>query len=174
MVETFDEMPGIVGLIETARSTAQSEPAKKLGAMQEEIREHLLSSFVMRRPAEWVLNELDEVLLEASIEGWDGYGARPLDPASYGFARRFLNALPANTPLPEVGADSDGEVSLDWIFGERRALTVSIGPTGRCTFAWMLGQSTNRGTDWIDDEIPAQIIFALGQLASSRTGKRVR
>jgi len=155
---------GMPGLIAPARSTAQSLPAKKIEEMREVIREHLLASYVMRNPAEQVLTELDAVRSEASREGWDGYGARPLDPASYDFAIRFLNGLPTTAPLPEVSADSDGEVALDWVFAERKAMTVSIGPTGRCTYAWMLGQSTIRGTDWIEDEIPASIIFALGQL----------
>jgi hypothetical protein len=125
----------------------------------------------MRNPAERILNELDEVRAEASYKGWDGYDASPLDQASYDFAIRFLNALPNTAPLPEVSADSDGEVAFDWIFGERRALTVRIGPTGRCTFAWMLGQSTHRGTVWIDDEIPSTISFALGQLARNAVAK---
>jgi hypothetical protein len=171
MEATFE---GMSGLIVPARSTAQSDPAKKLDAMLEMIREHRLKSYVMRGPVERVLTELGEVCAEASKEGWDGYGARPLDPASYDFAIRFLNALPTYAPLPEVSADIDGEIALDWIFGQRKALTVSIGPTGRCTYAWMLGQSTNRGTDWIDDEIPANIVFALGQLARATASKQAR
>jgi len=171
MEATFE---GMSGLIMPAKSTALSEPAMKLEKMQQMIREHLLGSYVMSNAIDRVLAELDEVHLEASREGWDGYGALPLNPASYDFVIRFLNALPAAAPLPEVGADADGEVSLDWVFGERKALSVSIGPTGRCTFAWMLGQSTSRGTVWIDDEIPAQIAFALGQLARSATAKYAR
>jgi hypothetical protein len=169
MAATFEGMPG---LIAPARSTAQSDSAKELDRMLEMIREHRLESYIMRNPAERVLTDLDDVLSEASHEGWDGYGARPLSPASYDFAIRFLNALPNTAPLPEVSADTDGEVALDWIFGRRRALTVSIGPTGRCTYAWMLGQTTHRGTEWIDDEIPETIVFALGQLARDTAGIR--
>jgi hypothetical protein len=158
----FEGMPG---LIAPSRSTAQSDPAKKIEQMYEKVRLELLSSYVMGNPAEQVLAELEEVRSEASGEGWDGYGARPLSPGSFDFAIRFLNALPTDAPVPEASASPDGEISLDWIFGERKALTVSIGPTGRCTYAWMLGQSTNRGTAWVENEIPAPIVFALGQLA---------
>jgi hypothetical protein len=70
-----------------------------------------------------------------------------------------------------VSADAEGEVALDWVFGERKALTVSIGPTGRCTFAWMLGQKTNQGTDWIDNEIPEEIMSALGKLVRDAAAK---
>jgi hypothetical protein len=142
--------------------------------MLEKIREHLLFSYALSNSAEQALTELREVLAEASREGWDGYGARPLHPLSYDFAVRFLNALPANAPFPEVSADTDGEVSFDWVFGERKALTVSIGPTGRCTFAWMLGQRTYRGTDWIDDEIPEEILSALVKLVRDKAANAAR
>ena len=171
MEATFEGMPG---LIAPARSTAESDFAKVIVKMREDIRGELLTSYVMSSATEKVLTELWEVRSEASSEGWDGYGAKPLDQASYEFAIRFLNALPASAPLPEVSAAGDGEVALDWIFGERKALTVTIGRTGRCTFAWMLGQSTHRGTVWIDDEIPAAIAFALGQLARDASANRVR
>jgi hypothetical protein len=140
----------------------------------ERVREHILNSYIMSNATEKVLTELKEVRTEASQEGWDGYGAQPLDPNSFDFAIRFLNALPTSTPLPEVSADVDGEIALDWTFGKRKALTVSIGPTGRCTFAWMLGQKTNQGTDWIDDEIPEEIVSALGKLVRDAVARMAR
>jgi hypothetical protein len=168
MAPTFE---GMSGLFAPIRSTAQNDSAKKI---LEELRGHMLKSYVMSNATEKVLTELKEVRTEASREGWDGYGARPLDPNSFDFAISFLNALPTSAPLPEVSADTDGEVALDWIFGKRKALTVSIGPTGRCTFAWMLGQKTNRGTNWIDDEIPEEIVSALGKLVRDATARTAR
>ena len=165
---------GLSGLITPPRSTATSEPAKRIVEMREEIRSHLLASYVLRNTAERTLMELDEVRAEASQGGWNGYDALPLNPSAYVFARAFLNALPTTAPLPQVSADPDGEVALDWIFGERKALSVSIGSTGRCTFAWMQGQSTCRGTDWIEDEIPASIVYALARLAQDVATSQAR
>lgn len=164
----------IAGLITPNRSNAQSAPARLLLQMQEEIREHLLRSYTVRDARERLLDELDSLYFEASRRGWDGYGAEPMSIDAYDFARIFIKALPTIAPLPELNADPDGEVSLDWSFGKRRALTVSVGPTGRCTFAWVLGQRSNRGTDWIEDEIPASIAFALRQLDSPRMAKTAR
>lgn len=164
MTATLGRMPG---LMRPVRSTGQSEPAKRISNMQEEIRKHLLTSYVIAAPTELASARLEEVWLEASQGGWDGYGAKSIDPFAYMYARFFVNALPNTAPIPEVSADSDGEVALDWFFGHRKALTVSIGSTGRCTFAWMNGQSTNRGTDWMEDDIPASILFALDQLDHS-------
>lgn len=165
---------GLAGLITPNRSNAQSDPARRLLEMQEEIREHLLTSYTVRDARERLLDELHELSREASRKGWDGYGAEPLSADAYDFAKMFIKALPTTAPLPEVSADPDGEVSLDWSFGSRRALTVSVGPTGRCTFAWMLGQRSNRGTDWIEDEIPASIAFALRQLDPGRIASGIR
>jgi hypothetical protein len=154
------------GLITPTRSTAQSESATTLTNIREQIRRHLLESYTVRRAAESALNELDAVREEARFEGWNGYGAKALHPDAYQNAKLFLEALPTTAPFPEISADPDGDVALDWVFGERKALTVSIGAAGRCTFAWMRGARTYRGTDWLDDDgIPAPIAGALWQLA---------
>lgn len=153
------------GLIAFPRSTAKSDAAMLLDEMRNNIRMHLLSSFSMRNAAEQTLRELEEVRDESvALEG-NVKGAKPVSPVTYEYARFFLEALPTVAPSPEVSADPDGDIALDWIFGPKKALTVSIGPAGRCTFAWMFGKRTSSGTDWLDDGIPASIIQALGQLA---------
>jgi hypothetical protein len=154
------------GLIGQTRSTARSEAAMVLDAMRDDIRRHLLTSFSMRNATEHALRELEEVQVEANMGC--GEAANAISPATYDFARFFVEALPTTAPSPEVSADPDGEIALDWIFGPKKALTVSIGPTGRCSFAWMLGKRTYSGTDWLDDGIPASIIYALGQLARDK------
>ncbi len=159
----------IFGLLTPTRSNAQSEPARRLLKMQEEIREHLLTSHTVRDSRERLLDELDSLYRQASHAGWDGFGAEPVSADAYDFAKMFIKALPTTAPLPELNADPDGEISLDWFFGKRHALTVSVGRTGRCTFAWVLGQRSNRGTDWIEDDIPAPIAFALLQLDTAQT-----
>lgn len=163
---------GRYGLMSPTRSTAQSEPASRLAKMREDLRRHLLESYTVRSAAEGSLAELEEVRSEASVTGWNGYDAKPLDFHAYLNAKLFLAALPTTAPFPEVSADSDGEVSLDWIFGVQRALTVSIGPSGRCTFAWMRGKRTCRGTYWIDDGIPAPIADALEELVRDAATRR--
>jgi len=165
MTTALASLGGVSGLITPSKSTATSESAKRIEDMQEAIRRHLLSSYTMRSALEHALNELEEVRAASSEPGWNGYGAKPLHAGAYECAKVFLSALPTTAPLPEVSADPDGDVALDWVFGQKKALSVSIGPTGRCTFAWMRGQCTYRGTDWLDNEIPGSIAYALSQLA---------
>lgn len=161
------------GLMAWPRSTAQSEPARRLSDLIDETRRHLLSSLSVRRHVETALTELDEVREEASQAHWDGYGAKPVRTETYLCARRFLELLPTTLPAPEVSADADGDIALDWMFGDRRALTVRIDAVGRCTFAWMRGQRRCRGIDWLDDGVPSLIVDALSRLAADEGSRAV-
>ena len=153
------------GLIAPSRSTAQSASATRLAAMVEEARQQLWTSYSVRQGYERALGELEDTKKEASVEGWNGYDARPMNPEAYMNARVFLESMPSTAPFPEISADPDGDVALDWSFSPGKALSVSIGATGRCTFAWMRGHRTYRGTDWLEDGVPASIANALWKLA---------
>jgi hypothetical protein len=155
----------LTGLITPNRSTARSDSAERVSAIVEQIRMHLLASYAVRHGVEHALDELEATRDEASVEGWDGYGAKPMNREAYLKARRFLESLPTTAPQPEISADPDGDVALDWSFGPRKVLSVSINEKGRCIFACMRGYSTSRGTDWFDDGIPESIANALSQLA---------
>jgi hypothetical protein len=152
------------GLITRPRSNARSDSAVRLRQLSEEIRKHLLTSLAVSRAAERAMTGLKAIRAEAAEPDWNGYGAKALDPDAYANAQRFLEALPTTAPVPEVSADQDGEVALDWDFGHRKALTISIGANGRCSYAWLRGKRASRGTEWLDDEIPSNILRALDQL----------
>lgn len=163
------------GLISPTQSTSRSEPARRLELMEQEVRNHLLGSYAVRHTAEAALAELEAARAEASEPGWNGYDSRPISIAAYENAKLFLSALPSTAPAPEISVDSDGDVALDWVLAPRKALSVSIGPTGRCSFAWMRGQRSYRGTEWLDEGIPSTIAEALWRLArdaSSAVGRR--
>ena len=166
MTTTAVPIGSLSGLISPTRSTAQSPSGTAVYEMEESIRQHLLESYAIGSGPERAFKEIEAAEEEASEDGWNGYGAKKLDTEASFFARVFLASLPTTAPIPEISADPDGEVALDWFFGDRRALSVSIGARGRCTYAWVRGQSSSRGTDWIDNEIPASIVQALAQLAS--------
>jgi len=81
----------------------------------------------MQASMECVLDRLYAIFTESREAGWDGYGARAASYESYLEAKRFIEALPARCPVPEIAMDPDGEVSLEWyfapwqnIFGEYR------------------------------------------------------
>jgi len=154
------------GLMAPNRSTARSDYAERWARLFfEQIQMPLLASYAVSHKLECALEELEAVRNEASVEGWDGYGAKAMKLEAYILAKRFLESLPTTAPRPEISADPDGDVALDWSFGPRMALSVSLNENGRCTFAAMRGYRTLRGTDWFDDGIPGQVANILSQIA---------
>jgi hypothetical protein len=87
-----------------------------------------------------------------------------MDPAAYSFAKAFIRSLPTTAPTPDVGVDPDGEVSIDWDFGPRRILSVSVGPTGRLVYAALVGPNKVRGTEWLHEAVPEPILDVLSRL----------
>lgn len=81
------------------------------------------------------LQELVRVGAECAAAGWDGEGSRPVTEATLQTARSLLTGLPADLPSPDVGAEPDGNVGLDWHAGENRWLVVSCGPQNRVFYA---------------------------------------
>jgi hypothetical protein len=129
-------------------------------------RDHLLASLALRKGAETALAQLETLRTETSVEGWDGYSARPIDQDAYYCARIFIQALPTTVPLPEVSVDPDGEVAVDWAFGKGLRFSVSVGGRGRLTFVSVLGNRTLEGTEWLDTGIPSAVLNELTAIAT--------
>ena len=116
-----------------------------------------------------LLNELRQLAIDCSVPDWDGHGARPIDDRSVYLASLFIAGLPLFTPLPEIGVDPDGEVSLDWHVRARHSLSISIGGDGSLAYAALFGTSRMRGVEVIDGGVPETIMAALHRLFP-RTG----
>lgn len=111
------------------------------------------------------IESLVDLVADCSVEDWDAQGARPVDVAAVAQAKQFLDALPSNSPFPDVSADPDGEVSLDW-FGQGRDLfSISVSPDGRLSYAGVFGPRRAHGTEFLSDEIPAPILEQLRRLS---------
>src|ERR1700687_6241070 len=119
------------GVLTLEQSRALSAEAQTLWRYAAEVRYRFEELFSLQKTAAEALSQLDEAKSAAAVPNWDGYGARPIDEAAYALAKRFIRSLPTTTPTPEVGVDPDGEVSIDWHFGPRQVLSVSVGPSGR-------------------------------------------
>ena len=85
------------------------------------------------------LTELDAVFDECADPNWDGRGAAPVACATYGRAREFIEALPPEVPVPDIGAEPDGCITVEWYSQTKCLLSISIGPSGeRLLFAGVL------------------------------------
>ena len=107
-----------------------------------------------------VLDELARVSGEASEPGWDGYDAKATTGEAYWAARRFLLALQFGPPMPTVGAEPDGDITLEWYDSPRRVLSVSVSPDGNLHYAALIGASSHCGTERFYGTVP-EVILAL-------------
>lgn len=105
-----------------------------------------------------VLEQLYTTFTACREPGWDGYSAAPISYDAYIKAKQFVDTWPANLPLPEVSADPDGEVSLEWYRSPKRVFSVSIGPNDEITYAGICDRNKAHGTETFQTQIPKVVL----------------
>src|SRR3989337_366884 len=101
-----------------------------------------------------VFEELSQVFEQCRDPNWDGYGAQPVSEETYRLARQFLAALPLSPPLPSIGAEPDGQITVEWHRSPQRTLSVSISSDGELHFAALLGSAKTYGTEPFTGAVP--------------------
>jgi hypothetical protein len=98
-------------------------------------------------PAAALRSELENVRLECSRPGWDGFGAEAVSTEAYRAAERFIHSLPVGIPQPELSADPDGCVTFEWRKSPRRTLLVSVRPGYALDYAALIGTAKAHGSE---------------------------
>ena len=132
----------------------------------ERIYSELMTSLTLGESYSSALEELSEVVEEASSPDWDGYGANPVDLLTTLSAVQFLRLLPRELPAPDVAAEPDGEVSFEWYRGPRKRFSISVGSCNQITYAGLFGGNEAHGTEYFLDELPETILGHLCRLFS--------
>ncbi len=108
------------------------------------------------------LAELDALALEASEENWDGRGSPAVDHRTLKIAREFIKVIPPGFPEPELYADTDGEIRLEWFDDSEWTFGVSINSTGGVSYARRFLGSTQHGVvsfrGWWPSELQANLV----------------
>ncbi len=112
-----------------------------------------------------IRSELVDTFQECRQADWDGYDGLPVTVDSFVLAKRFLRALPLGAPLPSVGAEPDGQLTLEWSSGVRRTLSISFDPAGDLHYAALIGPGRMCGTEPFVETVPATILNLLRQVA---------
>ncbi|MFL5245108.1 MAG: hypothetical protein ACJ8FY_23645 [Gemmataceae bacterium] len=112
-------------------------------------------------------DELAAVWEECQRPNWDGYEAVPVSRETLTTARQFLFSLPLSYPVPSIGAEPDGDLTVEWHFGPQRTLSVSITATGDLHYAALLGPSRAYGTEPFFGEVPDRILTLIRQAAGA-------
>ena len=101
-----------------------------------------------------VFEELLKTFEECREPNWDGYGAQSVREETYHLAHQFLTALPLSTPVPSIGAEPDGHLTVEWYRSPQRTLSVSISPDGELHYAALLGSAKTCGTEPFTGAVP--------------------
>ena len=101
-----------------------------------------------------VFEELLKTFEECREPDWDGYGAQSVREETYHLAPQFLTALPRSTWAPSIGAEPDGQITVEWYRSPERTLSVSISPDGELHYAALLGSAKTYGTEPFIGAVP--------------------
>lgn len=108
-------------------------------------------------PESLIRGELADVWEECSQPGWDGFNALPVTWDSLSLTERLLRALPFGSCKPSIGAEPDGDITLEWGKTAHRRLSVSVSPDGLLHYAALLGAEKTCGSVPFIDEVPDTI-----------------
>ena len=104
---------------------------------------------------------------ECREENWDGYGAAPVRPGALRGAEELIASLPEEVPHPECSIEPDGCISLDWMPGPNRTLTVSVGESDRMPYAWVDGIDRGHAVArMVDGQLPPRILAEIRRFTS--------
>ena len=122
----------------------------------------LQKSNALSSVAEGTFQQLDEVFGECSSEGWDGECAKPISTEVWQIAKTFLKSFPLGIECPEVGAEPDGSITLEWYRSPNKVISISINPDGWMYYAALIGTSKRHGADYalmgISDDLVEMIL----------------
>lgn len=125
-----------------------SEIADSVDRKIKNILDMLQESNALGFAAKGTFQQLDEVFEECSSEGWDGERAKPISVEVLRCARRFLSSFPLGMEAPEVGAEPDGAITLEWYRSPNKVISISINPDGWMYYAALIGTSKRHGADF--------------------------
>lgn len=66
--------------------------------------------------------------------------------------------------MPDIGAEADGQLTMEWYCSPRRTLSVSISSEGELHYAAMIGVSKAYGSEPFFGEIPEAIMNIINRI----------
>lgn len=113
-----------------------------------------------------VLTALEQLSRRAGSPDWDGAGAAAVSPGAIAWAKQLLVVLPVRFGVPDVDADSDGEVTFTWYGDQGGVFAISVAPDGRLSYAGTRGGDRVHGREHFAGELSETIVSSLRRMAS--------
>ncbi len=104
------------------------------------------------------LDELADVWEKCRSPDWDGFSAMPVQQETLTAAYMLIDSLPLNFPQPAVGAEPDGQITLEWHRAPHRTLSVSIDRDGFLHYAGLYGANRQYGRIAYFSSVPKELL----------------
>lgn len=118
-------------------------------------RQYVSKDYVTKR-----LETLDEIFNKCSKKNWNGYNAPPIRKKVYKEAKKIIENLPPNIPMPDIVPEPDGDIGLDWYKEEHFGFTISVSGNNKINYAGVFGEgNTTSGNMYFKESIPSIIIY---------------
>ena len=114
-----------------------------------------------------LFDALATVWNECKHPNWDGYDAHAVTQDTLRNAYRLLESLPLGLPSPTIGAEPDGELTLEWHHSPRRTLSVSVTADGYLHYSGLFGPNHTNGTVAFFGDLPAEILALIKRAIGS-------
>ena len=117
-------------------------------------------------------NALARARAEGRAEDGTGNTVGGVSLGTIAQADAFLQALPTEIPLPEVGVDPDGDILMEWYVSPRWVFTMTIDANGVVSYAGLYGNNKTHGREHFVDAVPAPVVDNLARLLSRWTNAK--
>ncbi len=105
-----------------------------------------------------ILAELLAVWHQSNTANWDGYGATAIAEKTLHLTEVLVEKLPPHAPLPDVGAEADGHMTLEWRNGSDRLISVSVDPNLRLHYVAVIDREQHHGCVPYSPILPRSIL----------------
>jgi len=157
-------MLALMGSAVSDEAKAVQHEAGRVARLQSDESETLFGS---KRVA---LTALHELYLNCGEPNWDGDGAKALSADAVAIVIAFIRALPHWASMPDLSADPDGSIQLDWIPSKQRMFSINVGSRGQLAYAWRDGLSKGYAVAPFDgSNVPAIVLTAIQTITTDGT-----
>ncbi len=141
-----------------------SREADYIDREKKSLTEKLLETISFGERERKILLLLNASLSECVNKDWDGYGALPVSVMTYVKALEFLVSLPESIRLPDLTADPDGSVSMEWYRTPEWIFSISINRDGKLDYAAIFGDKKHHGSMHFSGEVDKDILNLIGRV----------
>ncbi len=159
-------MPAISGYADQGSSSQSVSPARYIDQEVEEVSNYLHRSNTLGLIGRGTFQELESTFEECSLKGWDGERAEPITEQVLLHAKIFLWSFPLGFESPEIGAEPDGAITLEWYRSPARVISISINPGGRLYFAAIIGGDQRHGDGFALFEVSKDLVELIEDVTS--------